>query len=332
MPRRPVPLLLAVVFLAFAAPAEAVDLGDRTALQTTVAIAQGANPSISGDERYDRVLAFDKDGTVYIARNATPTVNAAYPWSTDSVTPIGTGHNPDVDGQPGEPPVPPKCVAYLSPTNQPMLKHLGGGTERLSDHPVTNVSVNGTCTAVAFGDRQGLNLVDVASDKTTVVKTNHPVESVDFASRSSSAQARVAYETHDVSYVYDARDKSSRRMGAGQLPVISEQAHVVAFERRGSVFINGTWQDGFGPVRNVTIAGVVANGGPSIGAGGSYVAWEGSGLAWLWTDVRDLSLLESLDANKKPLSPVSDVEISSRGNEVFFVYNGTIMARYLGPK
>lgn len=298
---------------------------DRTALQTTVLVGEGDHPAISGDERYDRLLVFERDGLLVGAWNDAPDETASHPWRAQSEEVLGRGSDADVSGQPGTPPVPPRCVVFLDPAGRPTLKVLGGGTRTLDRHGATDVTVDGTCHNVAWGNRRGLWWW---SAETRDVKqlVRRSVSRVDWAVRTD----RVAYQVGSVVLVNDLGEKRTHRAGGGANPAISEQGHVVAFNRSGHVLINGTWQNGLGPVRDVTKAGLVA-GPPTIGAGGAYVAYAGGGFAWLWTDVRDLTLLESLSADKQPVS-AEEAVVSSRGNEVFYVHEGSVFARYLGPR
>src|SRR5205085_1661163 len=113
---------------------------DRAASQTTVQITNGNAPSgapaISGDERFDRVLAFQSDASdlvpgdgngktdVFMAANATPDVNASATWRPNALELVshgrggqpanGNSYSPAVDGEPGEPPHAPTCVAFVS--------------------------------------------------------------------------------------------------------------------------------------------------------------------------------------------------------------------------
>jgi hypothetical protein len=123
-------------------------------------------------------------------------------------------------------------------------------------------------------------------------------------------------------------DRTTQVAGGGAAdPVISEQGTVVAFVRDGRVFLHD------GSTRPVSDPSAGAASEPSIGAGGAYVAYStASGNVFLYSDVRQLNLLESLDANRQALIASGDPAVSSRGNEVFFVHDSQIYARYLGPR
>src|SRR3954469_10725490 len=116
-------LVLTSVAAVLALPA-AAGAQDRAASQTTVQITNGNGPSgapaISGDERFDRVLAFQSDASdlvsgdsngktdVFVARNANPDVDASSTWTPSGLELIskgrggaanGASYGPAVDGE-----------------------------------------------------------------------------------------------------------------------------------------------------------------------------------------------------------------------------------------
>jgi hypothetical protein len=152
--------------------------------------------------------------------------------------------------------------------------------------------------------------------------SGHPSYSI----RVNGANDKVAFANGGSVWVHDVRkDKTTQVAGGGaSSPVISEAGEVVAYVRDGAVFSNDKMvsDPSFGTASD-----------PTIAAGGAYIAYATSGGgAYLYTDVRGQSLLESVDASRQPLSPATDATVSSRGNEVFFVFGGQIYSRYLGPR
>jgi hypothetical protein len=196
--------LLALILLPATLAAAPATAADRTAVQTTVQVTQGlggapdgpsAHPAISGDERFDRVLAFDSEATnlvpgdtngetdVFVARNAYPDANASQVWTPAGIELIshglggqpanGPSYGPAVDGRPGEPPVPPRCVAFVSEASNLVKgdtnRHADAFVYRLSSGKIERVSVDsqghqangrtfdvsidGTCSRVAFSAR-----------------------------------------------------------------------------------------------------------------------------------------------------------------------------------
>jgi hypothetical protein len=381
-------LLGAVVALAI--PASAAAQG-RAATQTTVQVTNGNAPSsapaISGDERFDRALAFQSDATdlvsgdsngktdVFVAMNANPDENASQPWTPSGIQLISKGrggqpangdsYGPDVDGKPGEPPVAPTCVAFVSnasnlvrgDTNrQPdvfVAKLSNGAITRASvgpngeqaNGPSFDVAVDGSCQRIAFsarasklgggGGRQvyvhymsGPNRGDtvLASAKNNGKPMGGSAEHPSVIMRANAVQDKVAFAAGGAVYVHDFRTDKTTQVAAGGAsdPVISEAGEVVAYQKGGAIFSNNNAvsDPSFGTASD-----------PSIGAGGTYIAYSASGGGvYLYTSVRNLNLLESLDAADQPLTPSSDAEVSVRGNEVFFAHDGQIFSRYLGAR
>ena len=381
--------VLMVIVLA-ALPAGATAQG-RADVQTTVQVTNGngasAAPFISGDERFDRVLAFSSDagdlvagdtnGTtdVFVARNANPDVNASSTWTPSGIEMVSKGrggapangksYGPAVDGEPGSPPHAPTCVAFVSDASnlvsgdtngQPdaFVAKLGSGKiSRVSigsdgaqaNGPSFDVSVDGTCERVAFSARasklgggggQQVYVHHVAgpgkgtTELASATKSGKPMgggaSHPSYAIRVNASNDKVAFSAGGAVYVHDFKKKKTSQVAGGGAaePVISEDGSVVAYARDGMVFSNSK------PVSDPN-AGTASD--PSIGAGGAYIAYAASGGGvFLYTDVRQLNLLESLTADGKPLTPSDQPAVSARGNEVFFVHDGQIFARYLGGR
>jgi hypothetical protein len=381
---------LLAALLALAIPASAAAQG-RSATQTTVQITNGnapsAAPAISGDERFDRALAFQSDASdlapgdsngktdVFVAENTNPDADASHPWMPSGIQLISKGrggkpangdsYGPAVDGEPGEPPHAPTCVAFVSAASnlvrgdtngQPdvFVADLGAGKivrasissdGEQANGPSFDVSVDGTCERVAFsarasklgggGGRQvyvhymgGPTKGDtvLASSKGRGKPMGGSAEHPSYAIRVNGATDKVAFAAGGAVYVHDFKKKKTTQVAAGGAadPVISEAGEVVAYARGGMVFANDK------PVSDPN-AGAASD--PSVGANGAYIAYSAAGGGvYLYTDVRQLNLLESLDANGQPLMPSSDAAVSIRGNEVFFVHDGQVFARYLGGR
>jgi hypothetical protein len=384
------PILVAAVLALLALPSAAF-AQSRDALQTTVQVTNGngasSAPAISQDERFDRVLAFqsvasdlvsgDTNGKsdVFVARNANPDADASSTWTPNGLELVSRGRggqpaNGDsygaaVDGEPGEPPHAPTCVAFVSDASNLVSGDTNGQPDvfvaKLSNGSITRVSVSsknkqangpsfdatvdGTCERVAFSARasklgggsgrqvyvhhvSGPDKGDtvVASTKSNGKPMGGSNEHPSYSIRVNGANDKVAFANGGSVYVHDFRHGRTTQVAGGGAsnPVISEQGQVVAYQRDGAVYSND---------KAVSDPGAGSASDPSIGAGGSYIAYAAAGGGvYLYTDVRQLNLLQSVDANRQTLAPATDPAVSARGNEVFFVHQGQIYSRYLGPR
>jgi hypothetical protein len=381
---------LLAAMLALAIPASAGAQG-RSSTQTTVQVTNGnapsAAPAISGDERFDRALAFQSDASdlaagdtngktdVFVAMNTSPDADASHPWTPGGIELISKGrggkpangdsYGPAVDGEPGSPPHAPTCVAFVSAASnlvrgdtngQPdvFVADLGSGkivrasvdsAGQQANGPSFDVSVDGTCERVAFsarasklgggGGRQvyvhhlggpGKGDTELASTKGGGKPMGGSAEHPSYSIRVNGSNDKVAFAAGGAVYVHDFKKKKTSQVAAGGAsdPVISEAGEVVAYARGGTIFSNSK------PVSDAS-GGAATD--PSVGANGAYIVYStaGGGVN-LYTDVRQLNLLESLDANDQPLTPSNDADVSIRGNEVFFVHDGQVFARYLGGR
>jgi hypothetical protein len=221
---------------------------------------------------------------------------------------------------------------------------------RQSNGPTFDVTVDGTCSRVAFSARAsdlggggrrevyvrylsgpGRGRTVVASTKGRSRKPLHADAShPSYSSRVNGSNDKVAFQAGAGVYVHDFRKGRTRLVAGGGAaePVISEQGFVVAYTRGGVLHTNDRGHD-----RAVSDPSAGPASDPSIGAGGFYVAYQtGAGSVVLWTAVRQLSLVESVGSDRQPLAPAGDPAVSSRANEVFFVHQGQLFARYLGGR
>jgi hypothetical protein len=167
----------------------------------------------------------------------------------------------------------------------------------------------------------------VASTKGSSTKpmggsSEHPSYSI----RVNGSNDKVAFANGGAVYVHDFRKDKTTQVASGGAsnPVISEAGEVVAYQRDGAVFANS--QQVSDPA-----AGTASD--PSIAGGGAYIGYETSGgEVFLFTATRNANLLQSLSADRQRLIPSGDPAVSSRANEVFFVHDGQIFARYNGPR
>jgi hypothetical protein len=211
-----------------------------------------------------------------------------------------------------------------------------------ADGPSFDVSVDGTCSRVAFSAQAPalgggatrtvyVRSLSGAGSGTTVAASTQPNAShPSYTSRVNAATDKVAYATPGAVWVRDfVRNKTQRISGGGaSAPVISEQGTVVAYARGGRIYTNDR-----GRTTSISQRKAGTASQPSLGGGGQYVAYAASrGKVLLYTAVRQVTLDMAVSAHGGPLVPATEPSVSTRANEVFFVHNSQIYARYLGGR
>jgi hypothetical protein len=171
---------------------------------TQLSDAPAANPAISQDKRFGRLVAFESGGNVYTVRRAEPYGDNGSPWSAGDRVLVSAGLGgapangpssaPAIDGTSR---VAPHCVAFVSAASNLVRGDTNGKPDafvrdlrtgvtrrvsvnsrgRQSSGTVTEVAVDGLCKRVAFvSDATDLALRKTRNRnwKTAVTRANAP--------------------------------------------------------------------------------------------------------------------------------------------------------------
>ena len=335
------------------------------------------NGVISGDRRYARMIAFqsnasdlvkgDGNGTtdVFMIRREGSYSNDGEPWRGGKTQLISRGRGgrdangpsfaPAVDGNFY---VAPKCVAFLSKASNLVENDTNGKTDAFlwrkgdlkrvsypgghqANRDVDSVAVAGDCTRTAF--TVGGRLFVRQHGKTKTLYDHGDPRNPSFG---AGEHGDLVFDSNGKVYLSREARRDPSVVAEGRNPAFNAlRREILAYESKRS----GHWQIAMrevgGGERHVT-HGNGDSRDPVIVNSGYYVGYESEasnldearGLhAYLYTDVRKLNQVRSVDAGGDPLPGGGrDPSVSYYANYIVFSSGRSgadqIFMRYLGPK
>ncbi|HKP88666.1 MAG TPA: hypothetical protein VJT75_01710 [Thermoleophilaceae bacterium] len=332
---------------------------------------------ISGDKRYARMIAFQSDASdlvkgdgngatdVFVIRREGGYSNDGEPWRAGETRLISKGlHGRDANGASFAPDVDgnfyvaPRCVAFLSKASNLVRNDTNGRTDAFlwrqgdlkrvsypgghqAHEDVDSVAVAGDCTRTAF--TAGGRLFVRQHGKTKTLFDHGDPRNPSFG---AGEHGDLVFDSNGKVYLSREASHDPGVVAHGRNPAFNAlRRQVLAYEANR----HGHWQIAMrelGGGERVVTQGNGDSRDPVIVNSGYYVGYESEasnldeahGLqAYLYTDVRKLNQVRSVDAGGDPLSGGGrDPSVSYYANYILFSSGKAgadqVFMRYLGPK